>query len=274
MDQERFVAHRGYAASHPENTLLAMEKAVEAGARYLECDLQLTADRVPVLFHDRYLQRVTGADGEITRTHYADLVHLSAGEPARFGARFAGQRVATLEQFAEFLAGHPAVTAFVEVKVASLRRFGVDATLARITQSLSRVQGRCVLISFRLDALLAARRQGWSRTGWVLKRFDPRHRRLAEVFAPDYLFCNHQFIRPLVHGVLWQGPWRWVLFEIADPLLGRDWLAGGADLVETMDIGRMLAESLPVAPGPAYSDFKAPAAATHGRPRRRRDYGS
>ena len=39
-------------------------------------------------------------------------------------------------------------------------------------------------------------------------------------------------------------------------------------------IGRMLAESLPVTPGPACSDFKAPAAATHGRPRRRRDYGS
>ncbi|MGF1546037.1 MAG: glycerophosphodiester phosphodiesterase family protein, partial [Thiotrichales bacterium] len=58
------VAHRGYALRYPENTLPAIEAALAAGARYVEIDVQLSADQVPVLFHDRSLMRmceVTGA---------------------------------------------------------------------------------------------------------------------------------------------------------------------------------------------------------------------
>ncbi|HEY9197768.1 MAG TPA: glycerophosphodiester phosphodiesterase family protein, partial [Gammaproteobacteria bacterium] len=46
------IAHRGYAARHPENTLSALQAAVAAGARWLEFDVQLSADHEPVLLHD------------------------------------------------------------------------------------------------------------------------------------------------------------------------------------------------------------------------------
>ena len=54
------VAHRGDAEHFPENTLPALESAVQLGSRYGEVDVQLTSDRVPVVFHDADLARVAG----------------------------------------------------------------------------------------------------------------------------------------------------------------------------------------------------------------------
>lgn len=45
------VAHRGYKAQWPENTLLAMRAAVEAGAQGVETDVHLTKDGVVVMSH-------------------------------------------------------------------------------------------------------------------------------------------------------------------------------------------------------------------------------
>jgi glycerophosphoryl diester phosphodiesterase len=54
------VAHRGNAAEFPENTLQSLQSAVDLGLRWVEFDVQLTADRVPVVFHDSDLARVAG----------------------------------------------------------------------------------------------------------------------------------------------------------------------------------------------------------------------
>ena len=66
-------AHRGGAAHAPENSWRAFEHAVGLGYRYLETDLQATADGVLVAFHDRTLTRVCGQDGRVRRLSYAEL---------------------------------------------------------------------------------------------------------------------------------------------------------------------------------------------------------
>src|SRR5215472_10507747 len=66
-------AHRGGAAHAPENSWRAFEHAVSLGYRYLETDLQATADGVLVAFHDKTLTRVCGRDGRVSRLSSAEL---------------------------------------------------------------------------------------------------------------------------------------------------------------------------------------------------------
>ncbi|MFW6071151.1 MAG: glycerophosphodiester phosphodiesterase [Candidatus Bipolaricaulota bacterium] len=56
------IAHRGARSLAPENTLMAARTAYESGADMWETDVQLTADRVPVLIHDDTLERTTDAE--------------------------------------------------------------------------------------------------------------------------------------------------------------------------------------------------------------------
>lgn len=52
------IAHRGFISHFPQNTLLAMQKALDNGADELECDVQLSKDNIPVLFHDGTLDNL------------------------------------------------------------------------------------------------------------------------------------------------------------------------------------------------------------------------
>lgn len=84
------LAHRGLAVDAPENTMLAFELAVRAGADYVETDVHVSADGVAVIAHDPTLKRV--AIGRVDR-----VADLSAQELRRVDLG-EGQRVATLEE--------------------------------------------------------------------------------------------------------------------------------------------------------------------------------
>jgi len=56
------IAHRGYKAEHPENTMKAFEGAVQAGTHAIETDIHLSKDNVVVLSHDPDLKRCFGID--------------------------------------------------------------------------------------------------------------------------------------------------------------------------------------------------------------------
>lgn len=99
----KLIGHRGASASAPENTLAALRKAQEGGAGWVEFDVKLTADGIPILMHDDKLNRTTNGKGKVAKTTFEDLQKLDAG--AWFDPVFAGERVpslhAALEQCAE-----------------------------------------------------------------------------------------------------------------------------------------------------------------------------
>ncbi|MGW1178899.1 glycerophosphodiester phosphodiesterase [Kitasatospora sp. NPDC002543] len=73
------VAHRGDPYRFRENTLPSVESALAAGADAVEVDVQLTRDRVPVLLHDRTLERLWGDPRPIDRVTAEQLEELRQG---------------------------------------------------------------------------------------------------------------------------------------------------------------------------------------------------
>ena len=59
----KVVGHRGAAAYEPENTILSFKKAINIGVDEIEFDVQLTKDKVPIVFHDDFLDRITNKRG-------------------------------------------------------------------------------------------------------------------------------------------------------------------------------------------------------------------
>jgi glycerophosphoryl diester phosphodiesterase len=231
------VAHRGYAGRYPENTLPAVEAALRAGVNYIEVDVQLSADGVPVLMHDVELARTTGAAGRVTETTLAALSRLRAGETARLGPRFRDTPIPTLAALMSLLDAWPAAQVFVELKRDSLDAFGADPVVARVLDVLAPGIERCIVISFEPEALrrirLQARASGTPRIGWVVSAWDEEQRAIATALAPDYLFCNHAKI-PNPETLLWPGPWKWAFYEVADPSVALALAQRGASLIETM----------------------------------------
>lgn len=66
-------AHRGGASDVPENTMPAFQYAVDAGYRYVETDVQVTADGVLVAFHDNDLSRTCGRPGLISDLPWSEV---------------------------------------------------------------------------------------------------------------------------------------------------------------------------------------------------------
>ena len=236
----QLVGHRGYPRHYPENTLVSIEAAVAAGARFVEVDVQISRDRVPVLFHDRGLKRLCGVDGRIQDYRYDELWEFRASEPGKFGDRFNDVHITRLAELGHFLQRHRDVTAFIELKRSSLEHFGVDTMLDLVRRALKPVLQQCVLISYALEALLTARRNGWRRIGVVIDHWKDHQQELVAAIQPQFLFCDIDDL-PREGELRIQGV-KLVIFEVAEPRVALDLAARGVDFIETFAVGEMLKE--------------------------------
>lgn len=83
------IAHRGASGDAPENTLAAFQLAETQQADGFEFDVHLSADGVPVVIHDRLLERTTNGRGLVSKHTVAELKALDAGD---------GEAIPTLEE--------------------------------------------------------------------------------------------------------------------------------------------------------------------------------
>lgn len=235
----RLIAHRGEPLHWPENSLCGFRAVLEAGACFVETDVQISADRIPVLSHDDSVLKLTGHDLAVTATPSADIRSLSAGYPKRFGRRFTSEPIATLSEFAALLAKWPKARGFIEIKAASIQAFGVGQVAELMLDALDAVRAQCIPISFEYPVLQYLREHAGMPVGWVLPEWSDANRRLAEALAPEFLFVNRRRVpRSLVP--LWPGPWRWVAYTANRVTEVERLLARGFDLVETNDIRRVM----------------------------------
>lgn len=237
------VAHRGYPSRYPENTLLGIKAAVEAGAHWFEFDVQLSKDLVPFLCHDDSLQRTAGDPRRIFDCAAAELSRVDVGEAARFGVRYAGTRPTPLRELTTWLAKKKGVQAFVEIKAESLEHFGHRPVVEKVMAAVRPVLQRCVIISFDAPCLKLARQLGAGPVGWALEELGPAAVKTAAEFKPEYLFVGDRRFGQA--QAAFQGKWQWAVYQVQDPDYATRLTEQGAHLVETDAIGEMLAAFAP-----------------------------
>lgn len=236
MHTPHFIAHRGYAANFPENTLLAFEAACQHGARFVETDVLLTADKVPVLFHDRNLQRLCGMDGAIHEYDYVQLQQFAVSYPDRFGNKFHDNRLTSLQQLVEYVATQPQLQVFVELKRQSLEIFGSDQVIEIICRVLAPVRQQVTLISYDHAALQLVAQQQSFNTGAVVDHWHD-YQPVAH-WQPQWLFCDVEGL-PADLGVYANYP-TLAVFEVSEVALAQILLQRGIVYLETFRIAEML----------------------------------
>jgi glycerophosphoryl diester phosphodiesterase len=234
----RLIAHRGMPLRFPENTLLGFRAALQAGAQYLETDVQLSADGVAVLSHDASLRRVAGIELDIPGTPFARLRELQVACAERFGDRYTDQRLATLDEFVSLLQQWPAARAFIEIKPESYVVHGA-ATVARVLEQLRPLQPRSVVISFEPAVIEQLGRVNTCPAGWILPEWSEAARQTAERLAPQFLFVACKRV-PAGPAPLWPGPWQWVVYTVNERAAALAWQRRGFQLIETDCIGDLL----------------------------------
>jgi glycerophosphoryl diester phosphodiesterase len=216
----RVVGHRGARSLAPENTMASFRKAAELGADAIECDVQLSRDGVPVVFHDFTLERCTDFAARPKASPFLadwtldELRALDAGswyaEKDPFGqiraghvgeaelAGFRGERIPTLDELLEFCreARLPLV---LEIKQQAVPSDELVERCVRALRSHGLVE-RSVVISFDHPSLLLARRiEPELSTGALLvsRLADPgRYARetlgaqLVSVYCPERVFLR------------------------------------------------------------------------------------
>lgn len=235
------IAQRGNADEYPENTLPALRSALELGARHVEFDVQLTADRQPVLLNDCNLKRMTGLDRNALEMTWHQLAEVSVTAPDRFQQKYTDIGVPTLAQAAMLLGTHPMVTVFVEIKRASLRVFGADMVVRKICEVLKPIVRQCVLVSRDLAAVHHVRQVSSYRIGWILSEYSQLSALKSEALVPEYLLCDYDLLTE-TNAQLWRGPWRWAIHNVTSRETAAQLAARGAKLVATTQFRRTLRE--------------------------------
>ncbi len=143
------VAHRGFSANAPENTVASFEHAISAGANMLELDVMLTGDGRVIVFHDYRLGRTTNGTGLVSRLPAVQIRSLDAG--VWFDDRFRGQKVPFLEEVLDMARGR--VRLNIEMK--HRRRDGVGVLVERCMKLVERhrMSDDVIFTSFNLEAL-------------------------------------------------------------------------------------------------------------------------
>ncbi len=149
------IAHRGYSAIAPENTLPSFERAKDVGADLVELDYHHTRDGQLIVIHDGTLDRTTdavrrwgGKDLRVDQRTLAELRELSAGD--WFQPPFPGVRLPTLEE---------ALSTIQRGGVTLIERKGGDAAACIALLRSHKWVNHAVVQSFDWDYLRDYRRQ-------------------------------------------------------------------------------------------------------------------
>ncbi|MCX8118775.1 MAG: glycerophosphodiester phosphodiesterase family protein [Desulfobacterota bacterium] len=140
------VAHRGFSAVAPENTLAAFERAIEVGSDMIELDVRLSKEGEVVVIHDETLKRTTTGQGRVIDQTVGELKSVDAG--FKFDPSFRGERIPKLSEVLELSRGRIRVN--IELKIGDYRPWTILYLTDRVLAEVERLDmlDQVILSSF------------------------------------------------------------------------------------------------------------------------------
>ena len=196
-DQVEITAHRGASADAPENTLAAVQQAIQADADWIEIDVQESADGEVVVFHDSDFKKIANLDLKIWNAKTSDLQHIDIG--SWFDPKYSDQRVPFLRDVLAACQGK------VKVNI-ELKSYGhgqrLEERVAEIVETENMVSD-VVIMSLKAQAVRRMKmiRPTW-RVGQLMSVMVGRFQDIeADFLAVNASFASRNFVRQAhAHG--------------------------------------------------------------------------
>jgi glycerophosphoryl diester phosphodiesterase len=201
-NQRMIVAHRGWSSLAPENTMAAFRlAAADPRIQWIELDVQLSKDGIPVVIHDYKLRRTTGAAGTVKEYTYEQLSTLDNG--SWFSPQFHQERIPSLDQVLKEVQG--LVKLNIELKTKDQLYPGLEQAVIQLVQRYA-MEADVVITSFDTDALLTTKRLAPAiRTGLITSHLpttieDQLIILGADLLSVDYRIIDPSFVRHMIES--------------------------------------------------------------------------
>ena len=140
----KIFGHRGFSGNYPENTMLAFQKAIEAGVDGIELDVHLTKDDRLVIIHDETIDRTSNGTGWVKDMTLSELRKFDYS--ATFAGVYGFNHLPTLEEYFEMVKDLPLITN-IELKTGIYEYPTIEQHVIDMVRSFH-LEDRVILSSF------------------------------------------------------------------------------------------------------------------------------
>ena len=187
------IAHRGFSGKYPENTMLAFEKAIEAGADGIEFDVHLTKDNVLVIIHDESIDRTTNGKGLVADYTYDELMKFDAS--STFAGVYGFNKIPTLREYFELVKPLDGFITNIELKTGYNEYPGIEKAVYDMIVEFG-LEERIIISSFnhysvmRFKELDPKIKCGYLTGDWIYNFGEYAQSRGVECVHPHFITLN------------------------------------------------------------------------------------
>lgn len=146
--------HRGFSGKYPENTMLAFQKAYEAGCDGIELDVHFTKDNVMVIIHDEDIKRTTNGSGLVKDFTFEELRKFDAS--ASFTGQYGFNPIPSFEEYVAWVKDLDIITN-IEIKNGVYYYEGLEEALIDIVRK-NHLEDRIIFSSFNNASVMKCKR--------------------------------------------------------------------------------------------------------------------
>ena len=200
----RNYAHRGFSGEYPENTMIAFEKALEAGCEGIELDVHFTKDGEIVIIHDEQIDRTGNASGWVKDMTYEELSKVDFSY--KFTDKVGFQKIPTLDEYLTLVQDQDIITN-IELKTGIIEYPGIEKAVYEKVKAYGLVD-RVVISSFnhqsvkRMKEIAPEIKCGLLTESWILDAGAYVKDHGFECFHPLFVMLKPDMVGDLrAHGV-------------------------------------------------------------------------